>query len=177
MGTSKDAWMPLPSLWVLSRTRACCLGIATTDDAARRVVEVWQLIFSWSSNKCDVLGSRATSQCQHVKGHFSRFHGSITWSTTLSDGVHRLIIGTVVMFEDERVEFLMSKLVRVVLDVRLSPSVETRVGFKRSCSPCRLVGVRGGNKPTRISWEHVGAPERPLRGGSCFPRIPGSHCF
>ena len=26
-------------------------------------------------------------------------------------------------------------------------------------------------------WEHVGAPERALRGGSCFPRIPGSHCF
>ena len=24
-------------------------------------------------------------------------------------------------------------------------------------------------------WEHVGAPERALRGGSCFPRIPGSH--
>ena len=37
----------------------------------------------------------------------------------------------------------MSKLVRVVLDVRLSNSVETRVGFKRSCSPCRLIGVRG----------------------------------
>ena len=26
-------------------------------------------------------------------------------------------------------------------------------------------------------WEHVGAPERALRGGSCFPRTPGSHCF
>ena len=26
-------------------------------------------------------------------------------------------------------------------------------------------------------WEHVGAPERALRGGSCFPRIPGDHCF
>ena len=97
----------------------------------------------WSSNKCDVLGSRATSQSQHVKGHLSRSHGSITWSTILSDGVHRLIIGTTVMFEEEREEFLMSKLVRVVLDVRLSPSVGTRVGFKRSCSPCRLVGVRG----------------------------------
>ena len=33
------------------------------------------------------------------------------------------------------------------------------------------------NNPTRDSWEHVGAPERALRGGSCFPRIPGSHCF
>ena len=29
----------------------------------------------------------------------------------------------------------------------------------------------------REGWEHVGAPERALRGGSCFPRIPGSHCF
>ena len=40
----------------------------------------------------------------------------------------------------------MSKLVHVVLDVRLSPSVGTRVGFRRSCSPCRLVGVRGEQK-------------------------------
>ena len=33
------------------------------------------------------------------------------------------------------------------------------------------------NNPTRDSWEHVGAPERALRGGSYFPRILGSHCF
>ena len=59
------------------------------------------------------------------------------------DGVHRRFNGTIAMFEEEREEFLMSKLVHVVLDVRLSPSVGTRVGFRRSCSPCRLVGVRG----------------------------------
>ena len=141
-------------LGVLSRKRACFLGIASTDEAARRVVEVWQLIFSWSLKKRDVLGSRATSQCQHVKGHPSRSHGSITWSTIFSDGVHRLVIGTIVMFEEERVEFLMSKLVRLPVD-----------------------WCAWENKPTRDSWEHVGAPERALRGGSCFPRIPGSHCF
>ena len=78
---------------------------------------------------------RATSLCQHVKGHPSRSHGSITLSTIFSDGVHRLIISTIVMFEEECVEFLMSKLVRLVLDVRLSPSVGTRVGSGRSCLP------------------------------------------
>ena len=33
------------------------------------------------------------------------------------------------------------------------------------------------NIPTRDSWEHVGAPEGALRGGSCYPRIPGRHRF
>ena len=158
-------------LGVLSRIRACFLGIASTDEAARRVVEVWQLIFSWSLNKRDVLGSRATSQCQHVKGHPSRSHGSITWSTIFSDSVHRLIIGTIAMFEEERVEFLMSKLVRVVLDARLSPRDPRRSGEAVSLP---VDWCAWENKPTRDSWEHVGAPERALRGGSCFPRTPGS---
>ena len=114
----------------------------------------------------------ATSQRQHVKGHPSRSHGSITWSTDFSDGVHWLIIGTIVMFEEERVEFLMSKLVRVVLDVRLSPSVGTGEAVSLPVDWCAWE-----NKPTRDSWEHVGAPERALLGGSCCPRIPGSHCF
>ena len=38
----------------------------------------------------------------------------------------------------------------------------------KTLSPCRLVGVRGENLPTRDSWEQVGAPERALRSGSCF---------
>ena len=131
--------------------------------------EEW-LVSSFSRCCC------ATSQCQHVKGHPSRSHGSITWSTVFSDGVHWLIIGTIVMFEEERVEFLMSKLGRVVLDVRLSPSVGTRVGSGEAVS-LPVDWCAWENKPTRDSWERVGAPERALRGGSCFPRTPGSHCF
>ena len=44
-------------------------------------------------------------------------------------------------------------------------------------SPCRLIGVRGRTIRRGIHGEHVGALEQALRGGSCFPRIPGSHCF
>ena len=108
--------------------------------------------------------------CHFTMSTCEGFHGSITWSTILSDGVHRLIIGTIVMFEDERVEFLMSKLVRVVLDVRLSPS-KTRVGFKRSCSPCRLIGVRGR---TNRRGFHGSTSEH--RNGLCAV-VPVSHAY
>ena len=87
------------------------------------------------------------------------------------DGVHRRFNGTIAMFEDEREEFLMSKLVHVVLDVRLSPSVGTRVGFRRSCSPCRLVGVRVG---TNRRWIHGSTSEH--RKGLCAV-VPVSQAY
>ena len=92
------------------------------------------------------------------------------------DGVHQRFNGTIAMIEEEREEFLVSNLVHVVLDVRLSPSVGTHVGSSEAVS-LPVDWCAWENNPTRDSWEHVGAPERALRGGSCFPRIPGSHCF
>ena len=61
-------------------------------------------------------------------------------------------------------------------DVRLSPSVGTRIGSREAVS-LPVDWCAWENIPTRDSWKDVGAPERALRGGSCFPRIPGSHCF
>ena len=65
---------------------------------------------------------------------------------------------------------------RATLAVRLSPCVRTRVGSREAVS-LPFVGCRGENNPTRDSWDYVGPPERALRCGSCFPRLPGSHCF
>ena len=84
----------------------------------------------------------------------------VSWLDHMVDhechGVHRPFNGTIAMFEEERKEFLVSKLVQVVLDVRLSPSVGTRVWFRRSGSLCRLVGVRGRTNRRGIhgSTEH-----------------------
>ena len=57
-----------------------------------------------------------------------------------------------------------------------SPSVRTRVASgevgSMSVDWCSWENIRRG-----IHGSTVGAPRRALRGGSCFPRIPGSHCF
>ena len=50
----------------------------------------------------------------------------------------------------------------------LSPSVRTRVGSGEAVS-LPVDWCAWENIPTRDSWEHVGAPERALRGGSCSP--------
>ena len=50
-------------------------------------------------------------------------------------GLQRRFNDTIVMFHEERDEFFMSKLVQVVLDARLSPSVGTRGRVRGSCLP------------------------------------------
>ena len=66
------------------------------------------------------------------------------------------------MFEEERDEFLMSKLVQVVLDARLSPSVGTPRSGSRKLSPSQLIGVRGKTYRRRSTG-------RVSARGSCFP--------
>ena len=53
------------------------------------------------------------------------------------------------------------------------PCVGTRVGSREAVS-LLAYWYSWENNPTRDSWEHVGAPERALLGGSCFPRDTGS---
>ena len=100
---------------------------------------------------------RATSLCQHVKGRPSRSHGSITLSTIFSDGVRRLIIGTIVISIGAG---------RTALTFRGDPR---RV--RKKLSPCRLIGVRGRTNRRRI---HGSTSEQ--RNGLCAV-VPVSHAY
>ena len=121
------------------------------------------------STSATFLDSRATSQCQHVKGHLPRSHGSITWSTILSVTVCTggSTAPSRCLKRNARSSLCQSSFMWCWTYGSHLPSGPAS-GSEEAVLPavgwCAWV-----NKPTRDSWEHVGAPEGSLGGGCLFP--------